>query len=166
MSHFGWLTHCTVYCVLSFCWHWLQSVSLWQLSTMMLLLRVLVKRGFTVASQTFITCHQSLHYIGMSSHILHSLGKFAPGRFWINLKPIVYDFHFASVSITTVVILNVPQMWSWNLQLDSKGVPICHLFGISQNLLENGSMVWTWLEIMIIMIIIIVLGLKTPCPSD
>ena len=73
----------------------------------------------TTVSQTFIICPQSLHYIGMSSHILYSLGKFAPCGFWIIVKPKVYDFNFASlrVPVPGIIPFNVLQIISFNTKL-------------------------------------------------
>ena len=85
---------------------------------------------------------QSQHYIGISSDILHSLCKFAPRRIFIIAKPKVYNFNFALLSVTFTVLPDPLQNRKFNLKLYSKWVPICHIFGITQNTLEsnrNGS---------------------------
>ena len=60
---------------------------------------------------------QSLHYFGMSPHTLHSPGKFDPCELLNIAKPKLDDFNPASLSITTIILLNLIQIESTDIKL-------------------------------------------------
>ena len=87
---------------------------------------------------------QSQHYIGISSDILHSFGKFVPGRFFIIGKPKVYNFNLALLSVTFTVLPDPLQNRKFNLKLYTQWEPICYIFGVPQNSLESNRNGRSW----------------------
>ena len=88
--------------------------------------------NLTTTLPTFMICPQTLYSFDRSR------GKFSPCGVFIIAKRNTYDLNFASLSITTIVFLNLIQIGSCNFKAYSKAVPPCHFFSIPQNLLENG----------------------------